>query len=141
MKNNEKKKRLLIIDKQEYWRVLSEKSLRGAGFTVEVQDSYNWVAPDEDAADKQFDLIILGCAQIKRDEQKLISRILKSGQHLLVLCTSLPWMVMRSLFLAGADDVASKPYDPERLTDIVQQALVTITPSDSYRATKQRGTT
>jgi DNA-binding NtrC family response regulator len=134
VKDDEKKKRLLIIDKQEYWRELSEKALRLAGFTVEVRDSYEWGAPGE-----QFDLIILGCAEIKRDEQKLIARILESGQHLLVLCTSLPWVVMRSLFLAGADDVASKPYDPERLTDIVQQALVTITPSDSYRATKQRG--
>ena len=133
MKDSDRKRRVLVIDKQDYWRALSEKTLRGVGFDVESRDSYDW-EPGE-----KFDLVILGCAEIEREEKGLIGSILGSGEHLLVLCTSLPWMMMRSLFLAGADDVTKKPYDPERLTSIVQQVLENINPCDSYRATKQKG--
>lgn len=139
MKEDQKKRRVLIIDKQDYWRGLSEQTLRDVGFTVDTRDTYDWPPLVEGVEAKDFDLVILGCVQIEDEEKRLISRILENGAHLLVLCTSLPWMVMRSLFLAGADDVTNKPYDPERLTSIVQQVLNTINPCDSYRATKQKG--
>lgn len=139
MKDSDGKRKLLVIDRQDYWRALSEKTLSDVGFTVEVRDSYDWEFTGKGEVSGHYDLVILGCAQIERDEQKLISRILESGLHLLILCTSLPWMMMRSLFLAGADDVTNKPYDPERLTGIVQQVFETINPCDSYRATKQKG--
>lgn len=134
----ETKKRVLVIDKQEYWRELSTKTLVEAGFAVEPMAEYDY---EPGTIKEPFDLIILGCASIDVDEQRLIAKILESGHHLLVLSTSLPWRVMRSLFLAGADDVANKPYDPDRLTSIVQQAFETIAPRNSYSVTKHRGTT
>lgn len=133
---SETRKRVLVIDTQKYWRELSTKTLEDAGFIVESMDDYSY---EPGGTELKFDLIILGCARIDADEQRLISKILESGQHLLVLSTSLPWKVMRSLFLAGADDVANKPYDPDRLTSIVQQAFETIAPRDSYRSTRHKG--
>jgi DNA-binding response OmpR family regulator len=127
-------KHVVVIDRQDFWRGLSEEALRGEGFSVQVLDNYDYPPPGGYAGERPPDLVILGCASIKRDERKLIQRVLEAHQHLLVLCVSLPWPVMRSVFLAGADDVTDKTYDPARLVELVKDALGSLTPRDSYQA-------
>jgi DNA-binding response OmpR family regulator len=118
-------KRILLVDCQQYWRERSKQALEEAGFEVEVLSHYDYT-PREGGAPP--DLVILGCASIGENEQRLIGHLLANKLHLLVLCTSLPWRVMRALFLAGADDVAEKPYDPSHLLSAVQHAFKSITP-------------
>jgi len=123
-KNAGGRRRILLIDCQEYWRERSAAALRDAGFEVEVLSHYDYT-PREGS---EPDLVILGCAAIGENEQHLIGHLLAAKLHLLVLCTSLPWRVMRALFLAGADDVAEKPYNPSNLLSAVEHAFKSITP-------------
>ena len=114
---------LLLIDRQEYWRQHSAATLKAAGFQVEVLDSYEY---SERPTQQKPDLAILGCAIVGKDEQKLIAHLLDLKVHLLVLCTSMSSRVMRTLFLAGADDVAEKPYNPDHLLNAVTHAFKSI---------------
>jgi DNA-binding NtrC family response regulator len=138
VKHNSKEKRILIIDRQEYWRQDSAQALKAAGFTVRTLDNYDYL-PSMDPKGEKPDLIILGCAGIGIEEQKLVAELLENKQNLVVLCTSLSSQVMRTLFLAGANDVADKPYDPARLVNVVEQALASLSPRDSYRAVEREG--
>ena len=72
---------------------------------------------------------MLCCASIGTDEQNLINRILEHKDHLLVLSTSLPWRVMRALFLDGATDVTEKPYDAGSLVTTVHEVLDSLSPN------------
>ena len=112
---------ILIIDRQEYWRRLSAHTLREAGFEVIEVDDYGeeWRTVVDDIA--PIDLIILGCVAIGDEERQLIEEILQQHHRLLVFCTSLPWRVMRALFLLGAEDVADKTYDPRQLLETVEE--------------------
>lgn len=112
---------ILIIDKQEHWRRLSTLTLQNAGFQVfEIGDySDKWERVANDLV--SVDLIILGCATIGPEEKRLIQQILQHQYRLLVFCTSLPWRVMRSLFLLGAEDVTDKTYDPRYLLETVEE--------------------
>jgi DNA-binding response OmpR family regulator len=120
---------LVLIDRQHSWLERSDQALRLAGFEVDSLNHYNYPPPNEEPVDTAPKLVILGCASIGQDEFDLINRILQHKDHLIVLSTALPRNVMRSVFLVGADDVANKPYDPNRLVTMVNQVLRSI-PSD-----------
>lgn len=122
MKDRPTKQLIQIIERQDYWRNLSVRTLESAGFLVQTLDHYNY-PPSKQTKDSLPDLVILGCAAVGGQEQQLIARVLREKLHLLVLCTTLPSQVMRSLFLAGVDDVADKPFDETQLLAIVKQAL------------------
>lgn len=140
MKSPFRGKRILIIDHQKYWRELSAQALEAAGFTICEFDTYNYPLVGECAALEPPDLVILGCTTIGPEEEALIQRVLADRRPLVVLSTSLSWLVAHSLFLAGVKDVADKPYDPGQLVTMVQQALHSTLPMDSYQATQiQRG--
>jgi DNA-binding NtrC family response regulator len=134
MMSKVKGKQILIIDSQDYWRRLSARALEEAGFRVSTLDHYNYPPTTNQTQAEKPDLVILGCANIEPKELKLIERLLLDKYHLLVLCTSLPRQVMRSLFVKGADDVAEKPYDSTDLVDTVNQVFEAIAPANSYSA-------
>lgn len=140
MEHNSNPKHILLIDCQNYWRERSAQALQDAGFSVQTVNTYQVTVIDKLIGQKIPDLIILGCADIGSDELEVISHILQQQKHrLLVLSNSLPWQTMRALFLAGANDVVDKTYDPNRLVDIVKQVFVSTLPRDSYQAAKQKG--
>src|SRR2546428_10040378 len=109
-------KRILLIDHQLDWREASAHALKSVGFIVCTLDTYNYQASQDCLKGEEPDLVVLGCVCVGPEEQRLITQILACKHHLLVLCVSLPWRVMRSLFLQGVDDVVDKPYDPARRT-------------------------
>jgi DNA-binding response OmpR family regulator len=117
--------RLLIIDKQDYWRELSASALRSVDYDVNTQPNYTFPPPGGEWVEGYPDLVILGCARVGPAEMDLIKTILEREAHLLVLSTSLSWQMMRTIFLAGADDVEGKSYDPTRLIHVVKEALET----------------
>ena len=84
------------------------------------------------------DLIIVGCAQIDKEERVLIEQLLAAQYHLLVVSTFLPGQVMRSLFLQGVDDVADKPYTSTSLIAIVQDTLQSIRARNLFGKPKVR---
>lgn len=134
MEDISKMKRVLIIDReQSFWRNDSAEALAGAGFEVRVLDQYEYPPPDQ-PPDEKPDLVVLGCSGIKHDERELIRKILSDHRHLLVFSITLPWTIMRSIFLAGADDVVNKPYDPSKLVDFVNDVFASMTPRDNYQA-------
>jgi DNA-binding NtrC family response regulator len=114
---------VLILDRQAFWRDLLASGLEAEGFVVQALNDYNYPLPARGGEPRPPDLVILGCTSVGPDEQNLIQRVLNEKQRLLVLCTTLPWRTMRSLFLAGAEDVADRTYDPDYLVGIVKEAL------------------
>ena len=114
---------ILIVDRQDSWRGSSATALSQAGYEVYVLDNYEYPPVGVYFDNGPPDLIILGCASIKREERKFIKTVLADGKNLLVLSASLPWSEMRSLFLQGASDVTDKTYDPENLVNIVKESL------------------
>jgi DNA-binding response OmpR family regulator len=130
---------LLIIDRQDYWRDFSRYTLEAAGYTVGVLNTYETFSTMWVVQGRTPDLIILGCMQIGKEEEQFIQELIAHNYHLLVLCTSLAWEVMRTLFRAGVDDATDKPYDPERLVAIVKETIQSISPQNSYRVIEERG--
>lgn len=126
------KKTILIVDRQAYWRRISAKALEEKGFEVKVLSSYQYSPETAYFDHNPPDLVILGCASIQREEREFIQQVLADGPHLLVLCASLPWREARSVFLAGADDVTDKPYDPEQLVSEVEYVLRSKVVRDSF---------
>src|SRR5205823_6443619 len=135
------KKRILLIDHQPYWREISTSALRREGFTVGTLDTYNYLPSQESVEGKKPDLVVLGCHHIEAEEQKLIDEVLSHKYHLVVLCTSLSWQIMRTLFLRGVDDIVDKPYNPAKLVKIVNEALESTPPRNRYQAVERNGLT
>ncbi len=116
---------LLVIDKLEHWRKLSQSTLKLAGFKVRAVDSYDCpLVPEKQNG--SLALIILGCACIGAEELEFIERVRMNQLRLLVLCTCLRMRVMRLLFLRGVDDVAEKPFDSKQLLDVVDHSIQNI---------------
>ena len=132
-------KRILLIDHQYYWREISAHALKSVGFIVCTLDTYNYLLPQDCLKGEDPDLVVLGCVRIGGEEQRLIAQILARKHHLLVLCDSLSWQVMRSLFLQGVDDIEDKPYDPAYMVYIVNQALESTVSRNSYQAVERNG--
>lgn len=129
-------KRVLIIDReQSSWLEESAGALRRAGFVVDVLRRYEY-PPSGQPPEYKPDLVILGCGSIRHDERELIGLILNDHRHLLVFSIALPWGIMRSIFLAGVDDVTDKSYDPAALVEHVSHAFKSMktAPRDSYHA-------
>jgi DNA-binding response OmpR family regulator len=126
-------KRVLIIDRHSYWRDKVAAALRDQGYNVQILSSYDYEPAGMDDEEGVADLVILGCPRLSRDERDLINRILSNHQHLVVFCSSLPWGDMRTLFMAGADDVADKPYDPAKVISVVQEVFANIAGGDKER--------
>src|SRR5689334_19746783 len=125
-------KRILVIDRQKDWRLSTANFLRELGFLVKDCESYDYTPAMAQIEGRIADLVILGCAVIKHDERELIGEILKHGHHLLVFSASLPWGDMRSVFLAGVDDVTNKTYDPNRLRTAVTDVLANLASRSSF---------
>lgn len=132
-------KRILLIDRQPHWREAFAHALRSADFTVCTLDTYNYILPEDCLKGENPDLVVLGCVRIRPEEQVLIAQVLSRKHHLLVLCASLPWQVMRSLFLQGVDDVADKPHDPAEVVNFVNQTLESTTAYNSFQVLERNG--
>lgn len=133
-------KRVLVVDRQDYWRGFSVQALTARGFNVKSLGTYVYSPETAYIDGEPPDLVVLGCASIKREEREFIQSVLADGPHLLVFCASLPWRDARSMFLAGADDVADKPYDLEQLLNTVEEVFKSKVPRDSYQAKEYEGT-
>jgi DNA-binding response OmpR family regulator len=132
-------KRVLVVDRQEYWRGRSTEALKERGFIVKPLSTYDYSPETAYFDGEPPDLVVLGCASIKREERDFIHSVLADGPHLLVFCASLPWRDARSVFLAGADDVTDKPYDLDRLLNTVDDVFKRRVPRDSYQAKEYEG--
>lgn len=137
MTNRAKRKRILLIDHQSYWRELSSRALRDVGFFVSTLATYNQALLEDYLKEENPDLVVFGCTCIRDEEQRLIEQVLKHKQHLLVLCTTLSWHIIRSLFRQGVADIVDKPYDPDSLIKIVNQALASTIPRNGYQAVER----
>lgn len=134
-----KNKRILVIDRQEYWREMVADTLGKAYSQIALLDTYNYQGKaNYFAGAKVPDLVILGCVRIGEEERELIHRILADGLHLMIFSTLLPWEEMRHLFHEGADDVADKTYDHERLINAVEGVL-NAQQGDSYQRAGEKG--
>jgi DNA-binding NtrC family response regulator len=120
MNADRNKKRILLIDRQSYWRQISTNALEKLGFAVGALNTYDYTP----AADENPDLVLLGCARVGNEEQLLIDEVLARKQPLLICCTSFTGQTMRDLFVQGVADVVKKPYNPDNLTRIVLQAIM-----------------
>ena len=126
--------RILVIDHHLFWRQLSTRALSGAGYVVEDCEDYRSALLQKDKSD----LVILSCANVGDDEQRLITQLLKERAHLLVLSSYLSRSVMRSLYLQGVDDITDKPYDPVSLVTLVEQLLQKIASNNTLQLIEEK---
>jgi DNA-binding response OmpR family regulator len=134
-----KNKRILIIDRQKYWREMLAETLAEGDSQVALLDNYEYqVGGIYFAGEHTPDLVILGCVRVGMEERELIRRILADKLHLMVFSSLLPWEEMRELFSEGADDVADKSYDPDRLISAVEDVL-NAQQGDSYQRAGEKG--
>lgn len=113
---------IFLIDRQTAWRERSAQVLAIHGYMVHQIGSYEYPPAQHRRTPRPVDLVVLGCATIGRDEQQLIRHVIDHGASLVVLCSLLTPQTMRTVFLAGAIDVAVKPYDETSLVAIVSKA-------------------
>ncbi len=113
--------KIVVIDLQSYWRDYSAETLRSAGHQIRTLQSYQ-EALQLSRERTSWDLILLGCAHVTQEEQRLVAHLIAQQQAVIVLATALSLQDLRSLFLQGARDVADKTYDPAELLTIVAQA-------------------
>jgi DNA-binding response OmpR family regulator len=139
MRVKKKRKQILIVERQEYWGEFAANALVAAGFSVSILRNYDHCAFDHCVHQKTPDLVVLGCAGVEPDDQEMVEEVLRLRCPLLVFCTDPPWEVMHYLFRAGASDVVDKPYDPDRLINIVVQTLASVSPRSCYQAVAQQG--
>jgi DNA-binding response OmpR family regulator len=132
-------KRVLIIDRQSFWRDKAALALGSQGYEVQILDTYNYEPGLAYFAGGPPDLVILGCSRLQHDERELINNVLADHRHLVVFCSSLPWGDMRTLFMAGADDVVDKPYDSARVVSIVEEAFANMGSMDAFRPGERKG--
>lgn len=126
-------KKILVIDKQDFWLELSVKTLTDAGYSVRAETNYHSLAPIYHKRGTKPDLVIFGCAFIEWEELNLVASLHEEQIALLVLCTSLSWDMMREIYLAGADNVTEKPFSPEKLLSTVDNTFKTISRRERYR--------
>lgn len=134
MRHLNRSPRILVIDHQLFWRQLSTRALSRAGYVVEDCEDYRSALLSR----HKSDLVILSCAKVGDDEQRLITELLKERSHLLVLSSYLPKSVMRSLYLQGVDDITDKPYDPATLVTLVEQLLQKIAPDNALQLIEEK---
>ena len=139
MNDSAEGKRILLIALEDRWRNESKSALGAEGFNVDATNNYSYLDPEGDNQDVTYDLVILGCADIGRDERTLIERVLDNREHLLVLISKFSWPRVRSVFLAGASDVANRPLEPSRLVEVVNQALKNMGSRDNYERIERGG--
>lgn len=126
-------KRILVIDRQKYWREMVADTLAEADSQVTLLNDYDYdTEATYFAGGKAPDLVIMGCVRIGPEERELIHRILADGLHLMVFSTLLPAAEMRDLFREGAEDVTDKTYDQERLVNAVEEVF-NARQGDSYQ--------
>lgn len=123
MKTHFEGKRILLIDHQSSWREAAGNALAKRNFLVKTSGAYTYSEPKCYVQGHPPDVVILGCATVKREERRLIKDVVAHKRHLLILCAALPREDIRQLFLAGADDVSDKPYSPGNLLNVVGEAL------------------
>lgn len=133
MKTSLEGKRILLIDHQSSWREAAGNALSKRKFLVKTSNAYTYSEPKCYVQGGPPDVVILGCATVKREERRLIEDIVAHHRHLLILCAALPREDIRQLFLAGADDVSDKPYSPGNLLNVVGDALLCQEVKDSFR--------
>lgn len=126
-------KRILLIDHQSSWREAAGHALAEHRFLVKTSDAYTYSEPKCFVQGGAPDIVILGCASVRRDERRLIQDILAHKRRLLILCAGLLREDTRQLFRAGAEDVTDKPYSPGSLLQIVGRAFAGQEASDSFR--------
>ncbi|MCA1566322.1 MAG: response regulator [Acidobacteria bacterium] len=133
MKTSVESKRILLIDHQSSWREAAGNVLAERKFLVRTSDAYTYLEPKCYVQGRPPDVVILGCATVKREERRLIKDVVAHNRHLLILCAALPREDVRQLFLAGADDVSDKPYSPQNLLHVVGEALMCQEVRDNFR--------
>lgn len=120
-------KSILIIDRQNSWREAAATALRSSGYMVYTQDKY-----DSEFIIDSPDLIIFGCVRIRSAERRFIKKLMVNKLHLLVLSSSLPWSLVRPLFLDGVEDVTEKPYQKDRILKAVEEVFDNMSPKDAF---------
>jgi len=131
------RKRILLIDSQDLWRAPAAQALEAAGFCVSQANEFD-LNSESGAAERAPDVVILGCASVGCQERNWIQAVVAKGWPLQVLSASLPWEVMRSVFVAGASDVTERPYDPAQVVAIVSQTLMVLADRDEYSLVHRR---
>jgi DNA-binding NtrC family response regulator len=126
-------KRIFLIDHQSSWREAAGNTLAQRKFLVKTSDAYTYSEPKCYVQGGPPDVVILGCATVKREERRLIEDVLAHKRHLVILCGALPREDVRQLFLAGAADVSDKPYSPGNLLHVVGEALQCQEVKDNFR--------
>jgi DNA-binding NtrC family response regulator len=120
-KETQRTPQLWIVDRQEYWRSLSEDVLRSAGFAIQVYKAYSTLLSCPD--NSKPDLVLLGCTSYSEEEKHLLRELTHRNWPVIALVSSLSLPDLRAFFHAGAMDVAERPQTPNQLLSLIKADL------------------
>jgi DNA-binding response OmpR family regulator len=113
---------LWVVDRLDYWRAFMANTLKQAGFCVEAY-RYEELPSDAGTEPHKPDLVVLGCARSRPEEQQIVQALVQREFSVLILSSTISQDDCRSLFLAGAADVSPRPHSPDILLSLVQSDL------------------
>jgi DNA-binding response OmpR family regulator len=113
-------KRVLLIDRQDFWRQRYASALEGEGYSVLQRATYDLAeCPPPETAD----LVVLGCTSVGAAEVRLIGELHRCREPVLLVCTLSEAQGVRAGLSAGADDVVERPYEAAAMVATVGRAL------------------
>ncbi len=125
--------RIWLFDRRDYWRQWGIRALTQSGFAVRSWNQLVWPPEGEEMTEVHPDLVVLACSVIREEEMVLVEKLAPGPAPILILALLVSGEAMRSLFLAGAYDVADQPATPEGLVELVEQALADTSRSSPHR--------
>lgn len=127
-----RQQRILVVDRQAYWRELAAGALHSAGYAVALSATY------AEALQQDYALVLLGCVSVEADEQLFIARLLACRQQVVVLAAHLSAHSLRALFIGGVTDAGEKTYDPIDLVTLIGQTLQRMRTRQLFRYPRER---
>jgi two-component system chemotaxis response regulator CheY len=118
-------KSILVVDDTRSMRKMVAAVLAGAGY--EVAEAGDGVEALELAATRQFDLVVTDHNMPRMDGVTLVRELRQlpayDGVALIVLSTEVDTVLKQKGRDAGATGWMAKPFDPERMLDIVAKFI------------------
>lgn len=131
MADGRRSRLIWLVDRRDYWRERYARALGDAGYRVKSWERYRLPGKGLAHLAEEPTLVVLACTEVGDPEWDLVTEMVSRRHRLVVLASSLSAPVMRSLFRAGAEDVAETPASGGELVELVADRLGTDPEPDS----------
>jgi len=116
--------KVLVVDKEKFWRTMAQVALESEGYRVDLLDDYSGL---QNALAKCPDVILLGFSIIEQREEEIIRLARRTCPEAIVLVLSTSRLISQSierrLLRLGVADIVGRPGDGRDLARLVRAEL------------------